>query len=162
MQFSLSTVLATMPLLATTALAGTATNRSADFRGCFKKGEPWTDLGTTEQIYDALNANACNVDTGAWKLGQVLDMCICVQKSSDFNSDNSFHFSLTITKIPDGQDTGNFSHDVCIGFAQQIIDKCPYGGIFDLLSGPGTDGGDVIGAAVTADPQQGPNCGTEF
>lgn len=52
--------------------------------------------------------------------------------------------------------------DVCIGFAEQIINKCPTGGILDILSGPGADGGDVMGAAVTADPQRGPNCGGEF
>lgn len=73
MQFSaLSTILAAVPLLATTALAGSSHNGSAKYRGCFDNGEKWTDLGTTEQIYDALGINACDVDTGAWKVGEVV------------------------------------------------------------------------------------------
>ncbi|ROW05484.1 hypothetical protein VSDG_00033 [Cytospora chrysosperma] len=162
MQFSLNTTLATVPFLTTTALAGTGINGSADFRGCFDKGEKWTDLGTSEQIHAALDSNACNVDTGAWKVGEVLDICICVEKTSHYSADNSFHFSWTITSVPDGQDTATLSHDVCVGFAEEIINKCPHGGVFDMQSGPSADGGDVVGAAVTADPQQGPDCGTEF
>lgn len=72
MQFSLNTILAAVPFLSTTALAGSGINESADFRGCFDKGEKWTDLGTTEQIYDALDSNACDVDTGAWEVGEVV------------------------------------------------------------------------------------------
>lgn len=72
MQFSLNTILAAVPFLTTTALAGTGVSGSADFRGCFDKGEKWTDLGTSEQIYAALDSNACNVDTGAWKVGEVV------------------------------------------------------------------------------------------
>ncbi|KAK7749028.1 hypothetical protein SLS53_001054 [Cytospora paraplurivora] len=132
------------------------------FRGCFDGGEKWTDLGTTEQIYAALDENACDVDTGGWRLGAKIDMCIVVEKTNNFNQDNSFRFSWTITKLPEGKELGNLSHDVCVGFAEQIINSCPHGGVMDLMSGPGADGGDIIGAAITADPQQGPSCGTAF
>lgn len=37
-------------------------------------------------------------------------MCIVVEKTSDFNSDNSFRFSWTITKLPEGKELGNLSH----------------------------------------------------
>lgn len=72
MQFKLKTILAAVPFLTTTILAiGTSTN-GTDFRGCFSGGEKWTNLGTTEQIYDALDSNACDIDNGAWKVGEVV------------------------------------------------------------------------------------------
>lgn len=42
--------------------------------------------------------------------GPQIDMCIVVEKTSDFNSDNSFRFSWTITKLPEGEELGNLSH----------------------------------------------------
>lgn len=73
MQFNLNIILAMMPFLTTATLAtGMGHGGSIDFRGCFSGGEKWTDLGTTQQIYDALDSNACDVDTGAWKIGEVV------------------------------------------------------------------------------------------
>lgn len=72
MLFNLNIIYAVVPFLTTAAVAivmGTRTNGTVNFRGCFGGGEKWTDLGTTEQIYAALDDNACNVDTGGWRLG---------------------------------------------------------------------------------------------
>ncbi|KUI54894.1 hypothetical protein VP1G_02199 [Cytospora mali] len=163
MQSNLTTILAVVPFLTTAALAtstGNATVENTGFHGCFQGGEKWTDLGSSDQIYNALDSNACNNETGDWSVGEVLDICITVEKSSNFNTDNSFHFSWTITSVPDGKDSSNVSHDVCVAFAKYIINECTYGGIVHLTAG--VDGGKIISADVTADPQRGPNCGGDF
>ncbi|KUI69117.1 hypothetical protein VM1G_03990 [Cytospora mali] len=169
MQFNLNTILAVMMPFLTTAVLTTAslatstskaTIGNTDFHGCFRGGERWIDLGSSEQIYNALDTNACNNKTGEWSVGEVLDICITVEKSSNFNTDNSFHFSWTITSVPYGKDSGNISHDVCVAFARCIIELCTYGGIEHLSID--VDGGEIISADVTADPQRGPNCGGDF
>lgn len=70
MQFNLHAILAEVAMFTVTAIAtatAEATNATVDFRGCFNGGQKWTDLGNTKQTYAALDSNACDTDTGAYR-----------------------------------------------------------------------------------------------
>ncbi|KAL1874333.1 hypothetical protein Daus18300_003697 [Diaporthe australafricana] len=112
-----------------------STGGNVDSYGCFRSGELWEDLGTDKSIIDAYDQQWCSGAVGFWTLGVRSSRC-----------------------VPDGKDIGYVSHDVCIGFITQALKLCKKGGILNLLSGPGTDGGDVIGINVMADPQGSLSC----
>ncbi|KAG6364799.1 hypothetical protein INS49_006403 [Diaporthe citri] len=130
-----------------------STGRATDSYGCFKKGELWKDLGTNESIIQAYDEQWCKNNVGLEPLGLKVNLCIRDQPIK-----HAFMWKWEITEVPDGKDEGFISHDVCICFIAQALNMCEKGGIFDLVCGPGTDGGDVIGAHILADPQGSFSC----
>ncbi|KAG8165979.1 hypothetical protein KVR01_004531 [Diaporthe batatas] len=133
----------------TPALADKAT----DAYGCFRQGELWKDLGTNQSIYAAYDEQWCRYRVMMWSVGSTDNLCV---RYSPIH--HAFKVKWVITKVPHGQTKGYVSHDVCICFLEQVLNLCAKGGTLDLMCGPGTDGGDVIGAVVTADPQSAVNC----
>lgn len=55
-----------------------STNMTTETYGCFKQGELWKDLGTTEDIVAAYDEQWCKIRLGMWKLGwKVKDAARC-------------------------------------------------------------------------------------
>ncbi|KAL2277408.1 hypothetical protein FJTKL_00090 [Diaporthe vaccinii] len=160
MMFKFSTIfaIAQMVLFAVAVQPNSAdstnsTETATDSYGCFDKGELWKDLGTNESIIQAYDEQWCKNNVGWEPFGLKVNLCI-----RDHPIQHAFFWEWEITEVPDGQDGGFVSHDVCICFIAQALKMCEKGGVFDLVCGPGTDGGDVIGVHLTADPQGSFSC----